>query len=71
VRVMTVRLDRHLFSAGTPEPGSTITVHGIPGRVIAVRDLGPDEIEVDLETEDPPSLLGVPGDDQLTIDDTP
>jgi hypothetical protein len=71
VRVMTARLDRRLFGAGTPEPGSTITVHGIPGRVIAVRDLGPDEIEVDLETEDPPSLLGVPGDDQLTIDDTP
>jgi hypothetical protein len=68
VKVTTVRLDRRLFSAGTPEPGSAITVHGIPGRVIAVRDLGPDEIEVDLETEDPPSLLGVPGDNQLTID---
>jgi hypothetical protein len=53
---MTARLDRRLFGAGTPEPGSTITVYGIPGRVIAVRDLGPDEIEVDLETEDPPSL---------------
>jgi hypothetical protein len=71
VKVMTARLDRSLFSAGTPEPGSTITVHGVPGRVVAVRDLGPDEIEVDLEPEDPPSLLGVPGDNQLTIEDTP
>jgi hypothetical protein len=66
---MTARLDRRLFSAGTPEPGSTITVHGIPGRVIAVRALTPDEIEIDFEPGDPPSLFGVPGDDQLTIDD--
>jgi hypothetical protein len=67
-RTFTARLARRLFVAGTPEPGSTITVHGVPGRVVAVRDLGPAGIEIDLESEDPSSLLGVPGDDQLTID---
>jgi hypothetical protein len=72
-RTFTARLARAWFGAGTPAPGATITLHGVSGRVVAVRDLGPDEvpIEIDLEPEDPPSLLGIPGDDQLTIEDTP
>jgi hypothetical protein len=70
-RIFTARLTRAWFGAGTPAPGATITLHGVSGRVVAVRDLGPDEVQIDLEPEDPPSLLGTPGGDQLTIEDTP
>jgi hypothetical protein len=74
-RTFTARLARAWFGAGTPAPGATITLHGVSGRVVAVRDLGPDEVQIDLdldlEPEDPPSLLGIPGDNQLTIEDTP